>query len=519
MAGCSRLGRAGAILAVFLALAACQSRALTDVEPIGEPTKPRAAGDWVIASPPGISRPPFRFEREDDRLLDEIQRGAFWYLWNACDAQTGMVHDRTSVSMASVAGVGFQLAAIPVGVERGWIGKELGRERAARILRALDSCPTNRKKGLFFHFLDGRTAAPLDNDAVSTIDSAILFSGMIVAGEFFGGEIKDRAGRFLDAADWSFFTLNAPRPNEPYLKGFVSLGWKPKNFSDPTGDGSLLPYAWADAADEQRLVCFLSAGASNPARRVDPAVYYRLRRMLGSHASSGVHVWFPWSGALFTHFFAQCFIDYAHMPPDDPAAHGASHRPRVDWWENARRGVELHRIKANENPLRTPTSGDNAWGLTASDAPNGYAVPGVFPTRLATTDQVPQVDFADFTPKDDFGDGTVAPYGAGCAIMFNPTASIAALRHYRSLTNGKGGLLVWRDPGSHGQTGEFGFRDAFNAGTGWVAADCVAIDEGPLVLAIENARSGQIWKLFHGSEWTKASMRTLGLSLNLQSSR
>ncbi len=476
------------------------------------PTTLRPAAEWTIASPPGTPRPPFSFNKDDERLLDETQRAAFWFLWNACDPQTGMVHDRTSTTNASVAGVGFQLAAIPVAVERGWITREAGSTRTLTILRALDSVPNNRKAGLFYHFLEGPTAKPVGQDAVSTIDSALLFCGMIVAGEYFGAEVRERTDRFLNAADWTFFVMNKPRANEPYLKGFVSLGWKPASFADPVGRGALLPYAWADAGDEQRLVCYLAAGASDAAHRVDPSVYYRLRRMLGEHGNSGVHVWFPWSGALFTHFFAHCFIDYAHMSPDDPAARGVPRRPRVDWWENARRGVELQRIKAIENPAHVPTLGQNAWGLTASDDAKGYAVPGVFPSRVATTDQIPQEDFADFTPKDDFGDGTIAPYGAGCAVMFNPTASLAALRYYRSLKGPNGQPLVWRDPGDHGQTGEFGFRDAFNLGSGWVGNDCVAIDQGPLVLAIENARSGLIWKLFQRSRTARQAAANLDLA-------
>jgi hypothetical protein len=312
------------------------------------------------------------------------------------------------------------------------------------------------------------------------------------------------------AADWSFFVMQTPQKNEPYLKGFVSLGWKPARFEDPTGEGALLPYAWADAADEQRLVCLLAAAAPTPAHRVEPAVYYRLRRMLGESDNSGVHIWFPWSGALFTHFFAHCFIDYAAMGPDDPGAEGIARRPRVDWWENARRGVHLHRNKAIRNPLGMPTLGPNAWGLSACDAASGYSVPGVFPSRIATADQIPQVDYADHTPKDDYGDGTIAPYAAGCAVMFEPELAISALRFYRGLAAANGQSLVWRQPRA-GATASYGFQDSFNLGTGWVAPDCVAIDQGPLVLAIENARSGLVWKLFMQSKQVRAGLRSLGL--------
>lgn len=501
-----------ALVVAATSSAACSSdyRCAPDATDTTRDHSLRPAAEWVIASEPGSPRPPFRFSSEDDRLLDEVARGAFAFLWKACDEQSGMVYDRTSVRFASVAGIGFQLAALPGAVERGWITREQGADRAARILRTLESEPRNRKAGMFFHFVDGRTAAPINNDAVSTIDSALLFAGMIVAGEYFGGEIAERGDRMFAAADWTFFVLNEPRADESYLKGFISLGWKPRRFDDPTGEGALLPYAWADAADEQRLVCFLAAAAPNPAHRADPAVYYRLRRMLGESDGSGVHIWFPWSGALFTHFFAHCFIDYAGMGPDDPAANGVSRRPRVDWWENSRRGVELHRAKAARNPLGVPTLGPNAWGLSACDAASGYIVPGVFPNRIATIDQIPQFDFADYVPKDNFGDGTLPPYAAGCAVMFEPEAAIAAMRFYRGVQGEDGRPLVWREP-AEGESGGFGFQDSFNLGTNWVAPDCVAIDQGPLGLAIENARTGLVWRLFMQNSASREALRALGL--------
>lgn len=455
----------------------------------------RAADQWVIAADPATPRPPFAFTAEDDAFLERVQRASFVFLWKACNEHSGMVVDRSSVEFASIAGVGFQLAAIPGAIDRGWITRAEGHERTLRILRTLESAPNNRKAGMFFHFLDGRTAQPIDSDAVSTIDSAIFFAGALVAAQYFGGEVRTIADRLYAAADWSFFVLREPREGEEYLKGFISLGWKPLDFADPTGPGRLLPYAWADAGDEQRLVGFLAAAAPNEAHRVEPATYYRLRRMLGEASDSGVHIWFPWSGALFTHFFAHCFIDYAGMGPDNPAAHGVPRRPRVDWWENSRRGVILHRNKAIENPEKVPTLGPDAWGLSACDGAKGYMVPGVFPLRIATTDQIAQYDYADFVPRDDFGDGTIAPYAAGCAIMFEPKLAIAALRNYMALKNKAGEPLVWREPAA-AKTAAYGFQDSFNLGTGWVATDCVAIDQGPLVLAIENARSGRVWSLF-----------------------
>src|SRR5262245_29614344 len=101
----------------------------------------------------GVTRPPYQFSRDDELFLDEVQRGAFNYLWSAGDPSrpghaTGMVPDRTSKPTVSVAGVGFQLSGICIGVERGWITREQGRERAELILRRLSDSPDIRKAGL-----------------------------------------------------------------------------------------------------------------------------------------------------------------------------------------------------------------------------------------------------------------------------------------------------------------------------------------------------------------------------------
>ncbi len=484
-------------------------------------------------------KPPFQFNQDDQTLLDEVQRGAFNFLWNACSAPNGaptghgMVVDRTSVSFVSVAGVGFQLAAIPVAIERGWVSRDEGAERTAGILRALRDEPTNRHEGLFYHYLDPITAGPFDGGperVVSTIDSAILIAGMMVSSTYFGGEIAHEADHLIDAANWRAFVSGAEAKESD--RGFISLGWKAGKAGEggsggdgPSGTGATghyLPYYWRDSGDEHRLVTFLGVGAARASHAVDPATYYRLRRELGEHKSgdsdTGVFVWFPWSGALFTNFFAHCFVDYAGLGLDDPAALGVERRARVDWWESARRTVKMHQAKALENPLALATLGQNAWGLSASDCRSGYCVPGLFPNPVRPAGDIPDVDFeANYVAKDNWGDGTVAPYSAGCAILFDPERAIAAMRHMKGLRDAKGAPLVWRDPSSGG----FGFLDAFNlgpkdeqglVGEAWVAKDCVSIDQGPLVLCIENARTGLVSRLFMEHPASRRAVERLRLS-------
>ncbi|MBL8745211.1 MAG: hypothetical protein JNK58_02525 [Phycisphaerae bacterium] len=460
----------------------------------------------AITSHQAAERPPFRFAQDDERLLDDIQHGCFNFFWNACDPVTGMVYDRTSKPVISVAGVGFQLSAIPIGVERGWITRDQGNERATRILRALLDQPDNRKFGHFYHYLEPGTAAPSHagyERIVSTIDSAILMAGAITAGEYFGGDARDLAERMFTQADWKAMVPPDRDVKNPSERGCISLGWKPADPDLPTGPGSLLPYYWVDSGDEHRLVNFLAVCAPMERHRLPPEMYYRLRRALGSDEGNEPFVWFPWSGALFTAFFAHAWIDYAHLHEDNPADFNQHCRPPVDWWENSRRIVAMHRRKAVQNPKGLPTLGENAWGLSACDNRDGYLVPGLLPKRIEMPGCTPEFDFSAVQPEDNYGDGTIAPYAAGSAIIFEPHASLAALHHYRTIDLPP----LWNDPASGG----FGFQDAFNAGTRWVAPDCVAIDQGPLILLIENARTGKVWKWFSNSQNVKAGKERLRL--------
>lgn len=473
--------------------------------------QPRRVDQIVIESPPGVPRPPFQFSEADAALLDDVQRGAFLYFWDEVHEQTGMVRDRSSADIVSVAGVGFQLSALPIGVERGWVSREQAQARALLIMQSLAGAPDNRHAGLFFHYLDGRTGHPSKEGyetLVSTIDSALLFAGVITASSYFGGQIAEIGDTLLADADWTAFF--EPEPAAEFARGFVSLGWKPDDPSNPTGPGAVLPFSWLDTGCEHRLVTFLGVCAAE-GHSLPPQQYYKLRRKLGAYDDLGPIVWFPWSGALFTATFSHCWIDYAHMGPDDPAALGVPRRPRVDWWENSRRLAEMHRLKAIENPLHFTTVGPDSWGLTASDAKDGYHVAHLYPTPVPMVDAIVGDDYPPENPGDDWLDGTIAPYGAGAAVMFTPEASVAALRHYRALRDDAGAPLVWRAPDA--QKRQYGFLDAFNLDQDWVATDYVAIDQGPLLLGIENARTGLLWRLFHEHPVVQRGMERLKLEI------
>ncbi|MBS0191674.1 MAG: glucoamylase family protein [Phycisphaerales bacterium] len=493
---------------------------------------PDPAAAHAIVSPADVRRPPFTFSAQDEQFLEEIQKGCFRFLWESGDPANGMPRDRSSDPTISVAGVGFLLSALPIAAERGWVTKSQASERALLVLRTLASRPEIRKAGLFQHYLDGPTAGIHKGKSlehtVSTIDSALLFAGMLTASSYFGGEVATIADKLFADADWKFFQ-GGPEA-KAHERGFISLGWKPDDPSNTTGNGKILPYYWVDSGCEHRLTTLLAVCAPIEEHRIDPAVYYKLRRQLGSHkftgdakalppdlpAETGDVVWFPFSGSLFVNTFSHLWIDYAALGADNPSDFGVTFRPPVDWWENSRRMTTLHRLKAIENPRKLPTLGPDAWGLTASDYPKGYLVAGVYPALITLPGSRADFDFSTFRAKDEWGDGTIAPYGAGCAILFQPDAALRALHYYRDLKRPDGSSLTWRDPAAPLDSGGgYGFVDAFNLRpqASWAAPDALAIDQGPLLLAIENARTGNVWKWFHAHEAVRAGMKRLKLEM------
>lgn len=501
----------GISVLAFQSFIGCAPRQLA----IASTNQPVHAGSVIIQADKTTPKPPFEFNGSDSIFLDEIEHATFDYFWSAVSPETAMVYDRTSSDVISIAGVGFQLAALPIGVERGWITREQGQHRANTILEALENEPSNRKAGLFYHFIN-----PTDASArrvgrelvVSTVDSALLFSGMLVSGEYFQGKTKSIADRLFAQANWAFFLASQQTITPDGL--FLSLGWKPHADDQPTGDGELLPYFWLDCGDEHRLATFLGTCAPNPEYRIPTQTYWSLRRQIGWHEGQGHIVWFPYSGALFTSFFAHCFIDYSSLGTDAPNMHHQTHRAHVDWWENARRTVHLHRDRAIENPHGLPTLGPDAWGFSASDGPDGYLVSGQYPQNIEMLNSIPERDFATYQPNDDWGDGIIAPYAPGTSIMFEPELAINALRFAYATTAKNGDRGVWR--GSH--PNGWGFADAYrldeNGYTDWVAEDFVAISQGPLILGIENARTGLIWEIFMSHREIQHGLSILGLSQN-----
>ncbi len=383
---------------------------------------------------------------DDEAFLDLVAQTAFDYFWFETNPDNGLVRDRSRRgSTSSIAAVGFGLSALTVGVDRGWISREAVRERALTTLNFFWNSPHGPEadatgyQGFYYHFLNMETGRRSGNAELSTIDTALLMGGVLHAKAYFDQDDPDEA-RIRALSDSLFNRVNwqwaSPRPPR------VSHGWRP-------GPG-FLPYDWG-GYNEAMLIYILALGS--PTYPIPEAAWtswvsgYRWQTHYGRS-----FVVFP---PLFGHQYTHIWIDFRGI--QDAYMQGKG----IDYFENSHHATLANRDYAIENPQGWQDYGPNIWGLTASDIPTGYRARGAPPAQ-----------------NDD---GTIAPTAAGGSYAFTPDESLAALRAMYDTYREK----LW---------GPYGFRDAFNPTQNWFDRDHIGIDQGPIVLMIENGRTGSIWR-------------------------
>ncbi len=412
----------------------------------------------------------------DDDLLEEISEAAFLFFVKEADPESGLVRDKTGVEFCSIASVGFGLAAMPIAAEREWLSHQEAESRVLRALRTLASSSAHHH-GVFCHYIDLHTgeATRLGYEQVaSTIDTALLMAGAITAGRYFSGECGKLAEDLFSRVNWRRFV----NPD----KCQVYMAWQPEHFDNTNGPGRFRKATWNWYTDEALLICLLGLSAPNERYRLPTNCLIKWKRPRGRYGN-GEQFIYTWPGTFFTYTFAHCFYDFRNTGRD---AQG------VDWFENTRRAAAANREWCRDNATRFRTYGRDRWGITACSGPgNRYIVPGHQPRGAKGN-----------APAG----GTLAPYGAAMALPFLRDDAIAALRHMRNLN--VDGRPIWRDP----EQGGYGLPDAFNIDEDWISDRTFGIAHGPMILMIENARSGLVWKLFMSNKHIQAGISRAGFA-------
>lgn len=426
-------------------------------------------------------------ELNDDAFLDLVQRECYHFFKAKASPETGFVPDRLDADFASTAGIGFQLATLVIADQRGYESKDVVRERVMKIMRTLKK--VQAKYGFYFHYLDMKTGEPSKKGyetVLSSIDATLLMCGVIAVAEHFGGEVQTIADEIYMKMEWQPFILK-DRP-------LISMAWKPDSKLNLQGEGSFSKWCWDHYTDES-VLCTLLGISSPRGDALSGDYFYRWKRPYNIYKPLNKNNKAPgrfvtsWDGALFTYQFAHLFIDFSKLGRDMPAKHGLKDVPSVDWHENTRIASLTARLYCLEraDSYRSYTEG---WGPTASSTTKGYSVDGFLPC-----------------PKGDQrkNKGSIAPYAAASSITLTPKESIAALRHYYRLTT-RGECAIWQPVAQGG----YGFWDSMDAERKGVARQIIAIDQGPLVIAIENYRSGLIQKLVMRNQHIQRGLQKVG---------
>ena len=386
----------------------------------------------------------------DNEFLDYVQETSFDYFWYLANPVNGLIPDRSaSDSPCSIAAQGFGLTAICIGVDHGWITRAAAAQRVLAALNTFYNGPQGPGasgiigyKGWFYHFLDMNTAARSGSSELSSVDTVWLLAGILDAQQYFNGTnaaetaIRSTGDAIVNRVDWTFMSQGTAG---------VAMGWQPGTGFSGFGN-------WVGYNEAAMLYCLGLGAATNPLPTGAWSVWTGGYQWQTNYGQSYLSF-----APLFGHQYTHCWVDFRHI--GDAYMNGHS----TTYFENSRRATLSHVAYCSTSPKTGYSS--NVWGLTACDGPPpaGYAARGIPPAA----------------PDD----GTIAPTAAGASICFTPENSIPALKTFYNnfRTN------IWT---------ENGFRDAFNLGLNWYDPDELGIDQGPIVIMIENYRTQRVWQRF-----------------------
>ena len=373
-------------------------------------------------------------------VFKNIEHKATLFFWMQSNPITGLTKDRASnvgkidkYTVASIASTGYALASLPISVERGWRTNSAAYNRALLTLKFILYKMPN-VHGWYYHFVDWSTGKRVWNCEVSSIDTALMLDGALMAGEFWHGtEVASLANQLYRSIDWKWMLTNGGHEKS---KEVLSMGWKPES--------GFIKSNW-DHYCELMLLYLPGLGAADhplpkdcwDAWVRDAVTYKGLQTLAG--------------GPIFLQEMAQGFFNFS----------GQQDNEGWNYAKTARNGILINKLYCNSLAAQNETYAEGYWGLNASDSPSGYSAFG-----------------APFGPQD----GTVSPTGVAAAIILTPRHAEQTVQLMQSKLGRK-------------LDGRYGMSDAFNLDKHWFDKDVLGIDLGMAMLSIEDYRTGFPWSL------------------------
>ena len=398
----------------------------------------------------------------DDSLLTLVQRRTFGYFWEFAHPVSGLARERnTSGDVVTTGGSGFGIMAIPVGIKRNFITRQQGLERTQKIVNFL-STKAQRYHGAFSHWLHGATGVTVpfsakDNGA-DLVETSFLMQGLLVARQYFNGTdaaesaLRENINALWKAVEWDWFRQNGQ--NALYWHWSPDQGWA-INQKISGWNESLITYVLAASSPTHAIpkIVYDEGWTRNGDFR-NGKTFYGTLLPLGP----------DYGGPLFLAHYSFLGLNPRQLKDG-----------YTDYFTQNRNHTLINYQYALDNPKKFYGYSDRNWGLTASDIPDGYTAS---------------------SPTNDRG--IIAPTAALSSFPYTPEESMRALKFFYYTL----GDRLW---------GEYGFHDAFSLDQPWFATSYLAIDQGPIIIMIENHRSGQVWDLLMSCPEVKTGLNKLGL--------
>lgn len=414
-----------------------------------------------------------------DEQLSRLESDTFKYFADEVNLENGLVPDNTRTGApASIAAVGFALTAYPIAVERKYLSRAEAVRRTLTTLRFFHDAPQGKErdatgyKGFYYHFLDMKTGRRAGNCEVSTIDSTYVLAGALTAASYFDRDTKNErdirtlAESLYRRADWHWAQNGALT---------VSHGWRPER--------GFIKYRWTGYCEALILYVLGLASPSFPLPKESYSAWTRTYKWKKLYAQE-----FLYAGPLFIHHLSHVWIDFRSIQDD------YMRRKGIDYFENTRRATYAQQAYAMRNPKGFAGYNEFSWGITATDGPGPAE-------RRINGRRVRFFAYKARSIPNGPDDGTLAPWAVATSLPFAPEIVLPSLQRlnddYPDITS------------------EYGFKCSCNPtftanGKGWVSKGYFGLDQGPIVMMIENYRTRLIWRLMRRCPYIVNGLRRAG---------
>lgn len=420
--------------------------------------------------------------QEDKTVFDAVQRQTFEYFWSGAEPNSGMARERfhedniypqNDKHVVTVGGGGFGIMSILSGINQKYITREQGRKRLQQITDFLEKA--DRFYGAWPHWLNGETGKVVpfgkyDNGG-DLVETSFMLTGLLCVREYFknGNAAEKKLAKQCDKL-WREVDFNWYRNGG---KDVLYWHWSPE-------------YAWKmnfPVTGYNECMIMYVLGAASPTHSVPASVYHNGWARSGAIVNPVTKFGYTlqlshnyaeeYGGPLFWSHYSYLGLDPRKLKDK-----------YADYWKENVSQSKINYEWCAENPLKYKGYGKDSWGLTSSYSVKGYSGHAPGKEHNSTID------------KDL---GVISPTAALSSINYTPEESMNAMRNWYNNKRSD----IW---------GNYGFYDAFSDTEKWYPKRYLAIDQGPIVVMLENYRSEMFWKLFMGCDEVQKGLKDLGFS-------